>query len=83
MRLGVTEGTWFCTFIAVDELAVKHAVVRVADHQLAGVPAGGAHICNASGFVERLARDAVALAGECDLPASAAVEVHAHRQGAH
>jgi hypothetical protein len=81
-RLGVTEGTWFCTSIAVDELAVKHAEVCVVDNQLAGVSASGAQISNTSGFVGRLARDVVALAGKRDLPASAAVEAHAHRQGA-
>ena len=56
------------TTLAVDELAMQHAVAAVTHDRFAGIPVSGAHIRRVA-IVERFARDPVALAGQRDLPA--------------
>ena len=61
---------------------LEHAVVRVADDQLARVPMGGAQIRDAPGIVEGLAGDRFALIGKRDLPIAMIASLHAHRDDA-
>ena len=57
---------------------LEHAVVRIADDQLARVPVGGAQIGDAPGIVEGLAGDWFALIGKRDLPTAMIGSLHAH-----
>jgi hypothetical protein len=82
-RLAVSDRAWRRHIFAADELATQHPVVGVAYDQLAGMPVGGAQVRHALSLVEGFECDAVSLAWQRDLPASAPVAVYADDQVAH
>ena len=63
--------------MAIDQLALKDAVVGVADDQLAVVGVRDRQVGDPTGVLKRLAGDPPAAARQHHLPASAGVMLHA------
>ena len=68
---------------ALNQSVLYHAVIRVADDQLAGLSVRCAAMCQTARLLEAFARDAVGSVRQHDLPSATEIEIHAYGRRIH